>query len=101
MGSSLVPALMPLAGIMLWQLLVQYRRRTCAEQLPLWAATLLPDSAVIANHVSANSPSPPSAMQVLALPAGAAALAESDTARYEIWGWGGNVLAVQVRAAWW
>lgn len=58
-------------------------------------------SAAIANHVPGNSPSPPSGMQVLALPAGAAALAESDTARYEIWGWGGNVLAVQVRAAWW
>jgi hypothetical protein len=34
---------------------------------------------------------------VLRLPPGATALAESDTARYEVWGWGSNVLALQVR----
>ncbi|GAB4817049.1 hypothetical protein N2152v2_004095 [Parachlorella kessleri] len=33
--------------------------------------------------------------QVLRLPEGAMALAESDTAQYEIWGYGANVLAVQ------
>lgn len=36
--------------------------------------------------------------QVLEIPEGAIRLAKSETATFEIWGWGGNVLAIQVRA---
>lgn len=36
--------------------------------------------------------------QVVTLPEGAVQLAESDTALFEIWSWGSNVLAIQVSA---
>lgn len=38
--------------------------------------------------------------QVLRLPEGARPLAESETARFEVWAWGRHVLAIQVGEQW-